>query len=101
MEKVKSSGAIQPKGDGNVEAKYPYTLEWLYENVHSTVQSNLLGKVLTLIDATYLNEIQNKAVKDMIKGIFWEGDTRIARDFKDHEFYVSGKRSLATVVTNY
>lgn len=42
----------------------------LQEN-HNQVKDNILGKVLTIVEAAIVDEKQLKAVKDLIRQCFW------------------------------
>jgi hypothetical protein len=56
---------------------YPKTVDELCSWLHETIyhQKNCrLGRVLTVIDASIKEPEQNKAVKDIIKEIFWGGN---------------------------
>jgi len=50
--------------------------EWLVNNI----KSHLLGRVLTIIDSSMIDERQNKAVKELIRQAIWK------KEFFSQEF---------------
>lgn len=45
----------------------------------------LMGRTLTLIDATMVDKSQNKSVKDIIRGIYSDEMNRLSEDVYDQE----------------
>lgn len=58
-------------GDKNAFASYGYVFNEF---------QNVLGKVLTLVDATVQNEKQNKSMKDIIRNIFAEKYSQLSNN---------------------
>jgi hypothetical protein len=67
-----------------------------YECVHS-LQSSLLGQVLTIVDASLASGSQNKAVKDVIRKAFYDCDGDLMRiaEMEAPEIYPFSQGKLA------
>jgi len=64
--------------DTQVNAKLELVWEAYYEEYERYIRKTL-GKVLTIIDATIVDEKQNKNIKDIITKSFWEDENYMFR----------------------
>ena len=88
---------IEAHEDGGfqMECKNPDGTEWggnYYGMVSHDSLQNLEGKILTLIDASYQDKEQRKAVKDIFRRTFWF-------DWVEHNVY-KGKDSMPVGMPN-
>jgi hypothetical protein len=63
-----------------------WELKGYFGNELSEKEKNLIGKVLTIVDASFTDQEQRKAVKDLVKNAFY-GDSTQSEDYLERMFH--------------